>query len=156
MRGGHQGETCCGEEDDGDKFGRVAEARGAAGEGQRNPSEHEDTEAGRHGEFIEDERAAENGASETAGERAIHRGDNGGGARDDRKVEATLEATAAAKREVEGEHEERADDERRFGHHGAKKFSVVHSEPPFSAACMNGDWSAGMIQSRSTSGLRPM
>ena len=105
MRGGHQGETCGGEEDDGNKFGRVAEARGAAGEGQRNPSEHEDAEAGGHGEFIEDEHTAKNGVSETAGERAIHRGDHGGGAVDHREVKATLEGAAAAKREVEGEYE---------------------------------------------------
>ena len=68
----------------------------------------------------------------------------------------TLIRYAALSLRLLWEDEKRADHEGGFGHHGVEEFGVVHSEPPFSAACMRGDCRAGVIQSRRTSGLRPM
>ena len=155
LRGGHQREARGGKEHDGDELGGVAEARGAAGEGQREPREHEDAEARGEGELVEHEHPAEGGIGEADGERAVHRGDDGEAADDDGGVEPAFAGLTGAENQIEGEGEQGADDEGRFGQQGVEEFGVVHSEPPFSAACMRGDCRAGVIQSRRTSGLRP-
>src|SRR5687768_4580167 len=64
----------------------------------------------------------------------------------------------AAGQQIEAENEQRGHGERGFGQEGAKQFAVIgrHGAPPFNAACITGDCSAGVIQSSRTSGFRPI
>ena len=134
----------------------MAEARGAPGERQREPGEHEDAQARGQGELVEHEHPAEDGIGDAGGQRAKHGGDHGEGADDDSGMEPGFAGLADAEAQIEGEGEQGADDEGRFGQQGAEEFEVVHNAPPFSADCMRGDCRAGVIQSSRMSGLRPI
>ena len=71
--------------------------------------------------------------------------------------QAFFERVFAEKRKIEPERDQCAENERGLGSQRAEKLRVieVHGAPPFNAACMSGDCSAGVIQLSSTSGFRP-